>query len=106
MSKTNLEKVRQIKGEVKELHPLLEKLIPKLPRYIEMEYTQGSNEMGADFVIARKGDTFGNTEYIGVVAKIGDIHQNFSEVERQIDDVQCLESLEMAKTKYILMKFG
>ncbi len=86
MSKTNLEKVRQIKGEVKELHPLLEKLIPKLPRYIEMEYTQGSNEMGADFVIARKGDTFGNTEYIGLVAKIGDIHQNFTEVERQIDE--------------------
>lgn len=86
MSKTNLEKVRKIKSEVKELHPLLEKLFSKMPRYVEMEYTQGNREMGADFVIARKDDTFGNTEYIGVVAKIGDIQQNFTEVERQIDE--------------------
>lgn len=85
MSKTTLEKVRQIKDEVKELHPLLEKLFQKMPRYIEMDYTQGNREMGADFVIARKSDTFGSTEYIGVVAKVGDIKQNFTEVERQID---------------------
>lgn len=54
-----------------------------MPRYVEMEYTQGNREIGADFVMARSDDTFGNTEYIGVIAKIGGIKQNFSEVERQ-----------------------
>ncbi|MGI8668462.1 MAG: NACHT domain-containing protein [Aridibacter sp.] len=99
MSKTNLEKVRQIKDEVKELHPLLDKLFPKMPRYIEMEYTQGNHEMGADFVVARKDDTFGSTEYIGVIAKIGDIKQNFSEVERQIDECSMPRIFRSGKNK-------
>lgn len=86
MSNTSLDKVRQIKHEVTEMHPLLEKLFPRTPRYIEMEYTQGPSEKGADFILARKNDTFGSTEYVGVVAKVGDIKMNFSEVERQIDE--------------------
>jgi hypothetical protein len=86
MSDIHLEKVRQIKDEVNKLHPLLEKMFPKMPSYIEMEYTHGSREMGADFVISRRNETFGNTEYVGVVAKAGSINQSFADVERQIDE--------------------
>jgi NACHT domain len=101
MSNT-LEKVRQIKNELKELHPLLEKLFPKMPRYAEMEYTQGNREMGADFVIARKSDLFETTEYIGVVAKVGGIQQNFTDVERQIDECSIPRLFHSGKTKIVL----
>jgi hypothetical protein len=72
-----------IKDEVQDFHPLLVKLLPHLPHVIDVEYTQGQNEMGADFVVSRRDETFGFTDYIGVVAKVGGIVQNFSEVERQ-----------------------
>lgn len=101
MSNNNFDKIRNIKGEVKNFHPILEKLFPKIPRYIEMEYTQGNREKGADFVIARQGDTFGNTEYIGVIVKIGNIDQKSADVDTQIDECSMPRVFSGKNTIYI-----
>jgi len=79
-------KLSLITDEVNHLHPLLSKLLPKLPNVIKVEYTHGQSEMGADFVVAKNNDIFGVTEYIGVIAKIGKVVQNFTDIERQIDE--------------------
>ncbi|MDD2229640.1 MAG: NACHT domain-containing protein [Candidatus Cloacimonetes bacterium] len=86
MTNDNTKKVSSITDEVKELHPLLSKLLPKLPNVIKVEYTHGQSEMGADFIVAKNNDVFGNTEYIGLIAKIGKVVQNFTDIERQIDE--------------------
>ena len=80
------EKLDSITGEVQDLHPLLNAVLPKLPRVQDVEYHHGSEEMGADFVISRTNDTFGNIEYVGVIAKVGKIVQDFVDIERQIDE--------------------
>jgi hypothetical protein len=102
MSNKTLDKIRQIKDEVKELHPLLEKLLPKMPRFSSLEYNQGNREMGADFVVARKDDTFEKFDYVGIVAKVGDIKQNFTEVERQIDECTIPRYFNNGRDKIIL----
>ena len=79
-------RVEAISDEVKELHPLLEIILNKLPRVKQVEYTHGTNEMGADFVLSREDDTFGDLEYVGIIAKTGKIVQNFDDIERQIDE--------------------
>lgn len=75
-----------ITKEVEEFHPLLDILLPQLPNVMNVEYTHGKDEMGADFVLSKQHDTFGHIEYVGVVAKIGKIHQDFTAIERQIDE--------------------
>lgn len=92
----------EIKDEVTEFHPILMKLLPKMPDVIDVEYTQGQTEMGADFVIARQDTTFGSTDYIGVVAKVGAIVQNFSAVERQIDECSVPRTFRNGKEKIIV----
>ena len=80
------EKIDSITSEVNDLHPLLNAVLPKLPRVRDVEYQHGSTEMGADFVISRINDTFGNIEYIGVIAKVGKIVQDLKDIERQIEE--------------------
>ncbi|MYJ94963.1 MAG: hypothetical protein F4053_05030, partial [Proteobacteria bacterium] len=77
-------KLDLIAREIEDLHPLLNAVLPKLPRVKDVEYHHGVDEMGADFVISRTNDTFGHIEYIGVIAKVGKIVQNFADIERQI----------------------
>ena len=86
MAQIASKKLGPITREVKDLHPLLKAVLPKLPRVQYVEYHHGVDEMGADFVISRTNDTFGNTEYIGVIAKVGKIVQDFADIERQIDE--------------------
>ncbi len=86
MEDLQVDKIKSMSDELKELHPLLSALIPKMPNFLDSEYTQGNREMGADFVIARRDELFGGTDYVGVVAKIGKIHQDLSEVDRQIEE--------------------
>ena len=86
MAKIANEKLDLITREVEDLHPLLNAMLPKLPRVQDVEYHHGGDEMGADFVISRTNDTFGNTEYIGVIAKVGKIVQDFADIERQINE--------------------
>jgi len=79
-------KLTRITEEVSQLHPLLSKLLKKLPNVLEVEYTHGPREMGADFVIARQDETLGTTEYIGVVAKIGKVVQDYADIVRKIEE--------------------
>lgn len=84
-----LEKIDQIEAiddEVGVLHPLLHKVLSQLSGVTYVEYTHGPDEMGADFVLERTDAAIGETYYIGIVAKCEKILQNFSEIERQIDE--------------------
>ena len=86
MAQTTQGKLDSIKDEVNDLHPLLKVLLRKLSGVQNVEYHHGSAEMGADFVISRTNEIFGNIEYIGVIAKVGRIVQDFSDIERQIEE--------------------
>lgn len=78
--------VEKIDDEVNSLHPLLEDIFHSLENVQYVEYTHGTNEKGADFVIERRDDALGTTNFIGVVAKCEKILQSFGDVERQIDE--------------------
>jgi hypothetical protein len=80
------EVIEAIKSEVNELHPLLKSFLGKLPKIIRSEYTHGPHEKGADFVLTRFDPALSNHSHIGVIAKIGKIQQDISELERQIDE--------------------
>lgn len=81
-------KLATISNEVNDLHPLLEALLPKLPSIVNVDYTHGPHEKGADFVVSRCDPTFGDTEYVGIIAKLGQIKQNNTDVQRQIDECE------------------
>ena len=93
------QRLTSIKREVEELHPTLKWLLPKLPRVIDVEYCHGVNEMGADFVVSRADDAFRTTEYIGVIAKVGKIVQNFVDIERHIDECTVPRFVQNGKTE-------
>jgi hypothetical protein len=82
-------RLERITDEVGELHPLLDGLLPKLAGISRVDYTHGPNEFGADFVLTKMDETLGDTEYIGVLAKVGDISQGslMSEVMRQLEEI-------------------
>ena len=79
-------RVEKIDNEVGELHPLLRSIFEQMANVQSVEYTHGPNELGADFIIERRDDDLGRTNYIGVVAKTDRILQSFADVERQIDE--------------------
>lgn len=56
------ERIVGITDEVKELHPLLEELFRKHPKILQVEYTHGPDEMGADFVLTHTHDVLGTPE--------------------------------------------
>ena len=80
------QRVEKINSEVGELHPLLESIFSQMANVKYVEYTHGPNENGADFIIERRDDELGRTNFIGVVAKTDKILQSFADVERQIDE--------------------
>ena len=80
------EKIRILTDEVNELHPLLETIFRKMPSILSVTNSQGPHEMGADFVLTKVSEELGDTEHVGVIAKIGRILQNHSEIERQIEE--------------------
>jgi len=82
----NMQKLRDITREVDEFHPLLRKLLPKLDNVLEVDYTHGNNEMGADFVVSWKQQTFNEIDYIGIIAKVGKIQQDLATLNRQIEE--------------------
>src|SRR5262245_24873793 len=79
-------RLAELSDEVDELHPLLKRLLPKLPTVQSVDYTHGATEMGADFVLTKRHAVFGDQEYVGVVAKVGKVHQDYSDIERQIKE--------------------
>lgn len=88
MAKERHSRLAKITDEVSDLHPLLKDLLPKLPDSLNVEYTHGPNEMGADFILSRNLKMFGTTSYVGVIAKVGSITQNHSDIERQIEECE------------------
>ena len=52
------ERLDSISDEVRELHPLLDLLLRKLPRVKDVEYHHGPAEMGADFIVEREDEAF------------------------------------------------
>ncbi|MBW6390458.1 NACHT domain-containing protein [Billgrantia antri] len=102
MKDHRVEKLRSIQDEVKEFHPLLNVLFRKLTDIVSVDYRQGNSEMGADFILTKKDNTLGGTEYIGAVVKIGKITQSHSEVERQIEECDIERTVEGGKKKIYL----
>lgn len=79
-------KIENVQSEVKELHPLLETIFRKMPTIQKTDYTHGPNEKGADFILTKHSEEFGDSDYIGVVVKKGKVKQNFSEISEQIEE--------------------
>lgn len=79
-----LNRLAKIKHEVEDFHPILDKLLRKLPNINHVEWTHGNREMGADFVLSKRHDILDYMEYIGVIAKVGKINQDYTDIERQI----------------------
>jgi hypothetical protein len=83
---STLSELRDLTDEVRQLHPLLNILLPKLPAIVRAIYSQGTDELGADFVLVKNEEALQKHSYIGVVVKIGTIRQNHPDVERQIGE--------------------
>lgn len=96
------QRIQNISSEVDELHPLLRKLFDKHLKVSRVEYTHGTNEMGADFVLTRTHEVLGTTEYVGVIAKRGKIHQDTSDVERQIEECAVPRRIDGGKKEVVL----
>lgn len=80
-------RITAIKDEVKELHPILNGLLRNIPFVETVEYTHGKDEMGADFLFAKKHEVLGTMSYVAVVAKIGRIEQaHVPTIARQVNE--------------------
>jgi len=88
MDRWKKEELNNLKNEVKQLHPLLNALFKKMESVSEVDYTHGNQEFGADFVLTVKNQEFAETDYVGVIAKIGTIKQDQKDVERQIEECE------------------
>ncbi len=88
MNPDKIEKIKGITEEVREFHPLLRVLFSRLPYISNVEYTHGQQEMGADFVLTKNDPTLDAIEYIGCIVKIGQIKQDHSEINRQIEECE------------------
>jgi len=84
--KQTVEHLRDLKDEVKDLHPILNVLFRKMPGIERVHYNQGNHEMGADFILYRHDPALLRTTHIGVVVKVDSIKQNTTEIERQIKE--------------------
>jgi len=81
------QRVEAIHDEVKELHPLLQNIIPKLPNVIGFEYTHGQFERGADFIVEVENATTKRRSHVGLVVKCGKVSGAKSgDVEEQVKE--------------------
>ena len=81
-----LHRIRSITDEVGEFHPLLQRLLPKLPGVVSVEYTHGTLEHGADLVVSKTDLMVELPSYSGVIAKCGNIGK--SETHRVIEQAR------------------
>ncbi|MEF8709346.1 MAG: hypothetical protein V5B38_10905 [Candidatus Accumulibacter propinquus] len=102
MENWKLDKLRAVSDEVRELHPLLRALFTNDKSISRLEYTHGTTEMGADFVLARRDPTLGDENYIGIIAKCGNIKQDHSDVNRQIEECAVERYFDGGKKKIYL----
>lgn len=86
MSDLIRQKVLKITDEVNQLHPVLHKLFEKMPSIERIDYTHGNNEFGADFALQKTHEILQKPVYIGVIAKVDNIAQDYSSVKRQLEE--------------------
>ncbi|HHR6439334.1 TPA: NACHT domain-containing protein [Providencia alcalifaciens] len=96
-------KLESLEYEVKDFHPILKQLFSRLPNITQVEYKQGPNEKGADFVLIKRDEVLDEERYIGIICKIGKITQSNSEVDRQIDECTLFERLVQGGSKKIFL---
>lgn len=82
-------RIERLTDEVNELHPLLAEIFNRMESIDHVSHTHGVHERGADFVLTRTTQEFGDTEYVGVIVKVGKLTANLSSVEEQIKE--CME---------------
>ena len=76
-----------MKREVDDFHLHLREFLPKLEGIQDVEYTHGTQEFGADFVLTKRDNSTGATRYVGVVVKKDKIIQgSVDDVIRQISE--------------------
>lgn len=92
-----LEKVKALNDEVRELHPVLRELFHNLPTISAVNYTQGSREFGADFVLTKRDEMLMEEDYVGVIVKSVPIKQNHDEIRRQIRECEIPRVIEGGK---------
>ena len=80
--------IEDIENEVNILHPLLGNIFRNMEGVLEVEYTHGPNERGADFIVTKHDPTLGRSHQVGVVAKKGKIVSNIDDICRQIEECQ------------------
>ena len=85
-SKQTADHLKEFTDEVGQLHPVLNALFRKMPGIDHVHYNQGPHELGADFILKKSDPALLKNSWVGVVAKVGQIRQNTSEVDRQIDE--------------------
>lgn len=102
MDSRKIERIASLKHEVKDLHPILNVLLNRLPGITSVEYTQGPTEMGADFILTKRDETLGGEEYVGCIVKVGQIKQDHSEVIRQIEECEIERKIEGGKKEVFL----
>ena len=78
-------KINSLSNEVKEFHPVLHQLFKNMDKITNVDYTHGTNELGADFILTSIDEILCETEYIGVIVKTGNLNQSkINDVDRQI----------------------
>ena len=89
----NIEKqLDSLKSEVRGLHPHLREFFSKINDVKHVEYTHGSNEWGADFVLTKQDNITDEIRYVGVIVKNKAIAQNdVDEIARQIKECVTIE---------------
>ena len=83
-----LERIKSLHDEVKDVHPVLLELFRRLPNIAHVNYTQGSRENGADFVLVKKDEVLLDEDYVGVIVKSTQIKQDHDDVNRQIRECE------------------
>src|SRR4051812_37354035 len=91
------DRLNQLTNEVKDFHPLLELLLPKLDNVNQVEYAHGREEKGADFLLSKSDTTLGGIEYVGVIAKVDKITSDISKIEQQIKECGMPRQFEAGK---------
>ncbi|RMR94313.1 hypothetical protein ALP73_02936 [Pseudomonas coronafaciens pv. garcae] len=99
MEQYKIDKIKGLKHEVSDFHPVLQTLFGKMPELSRVEYNQGPHEKGADFVLEKNDPILDERIYIGVIVKVGKILQNHSEIERQVDECDQDRYFNGGKTK-------
>lgn len=91
--------IENIKDEVEVLHPLLNGIFRRMEGVTEVEYTHGTNEKGADFILTKKDPTLSRSHHVGIVAKKGKILSNLKEIDRQIEECQMPRTIQGGTSK-------